>query len=345
MNFHRISSIFFSVFALFCFCTLSAQAFAEDLKREKFFESELQNFEDSGYETSVKNLFTSYEKSFGKIKLGEKKKVGIKVYSNSGAGLATPLPLLRAVIKELELRGYKKEQICIVDLSRRKLREAGFLPTYTKMLEGAEDKFDEKSFVYDIDSGNFFHKDWFYDNPLMPKIYRFDKEYETRTTQENRKSYLPVPLFLTVDFWINLPVAFDIEGLGISGALANMTIWNMSNNDRFFRTPANAPIAVAEVAAIPELKDSLIFTILSLESVQYIGGPIFNAAYTLSEKRLLLSANPVVLDYIALEYINIARVKKGFQAISPLPVIFDYARQMQLGDYELQKIKHINADK
>jgi hypothetical protein len=118
----------------------------------------------------------------------------------------------------------------------------------------------------------------------------------------------------------------------------------MSNNERFFNAPANAPIAAAETAGIPELRDSLIFTIMSFESVQYVGGPIFNAAFISSTKDLILSANLTILDFIALEFINIHRARKGFQPITPLPPIFDYARQMELGDYETSKIKKINAD-
>ena len=317
---------------------------AEDAMRSVMFQSELADFSQASYSKSVGSLFSAYERAAGKkIAPGAKGKVGIKVYTNSGAGIATPVPLARAVVAELVRRGYDKKDVCIVDLNRLKLRECGFLPRYARLVEGAGDDF-EGSPVIDIESGKYFHKDWFYDNPLMPRVLKFDKNYASQVETEGRKSYLPVPLFLTVDFWINLPVAGDIPGLGVNGAVANATIWNMSNNERFLNAPANAPIAAAETAAIPELRDSLAFTIMSFESVQFMGGPIFNAGYVASTKDLILSANPVVLDYIVLDMINLHRARNGFETISPIPPIFGYARQMEIGEYETSKIKTINAD-
>lgn len=307
------------------------------------FESRVGSFDDFEYHESVANLFEAYELAAGKaIRPGAKKKVGIKVFTNMGPGLSTPVPLVRAVIGELEKRGYRRSDIYIVDLNRRKMRNAGFLPKHAELAEGADDNF-EGSPVLDIESGKYFHSEWFYDNPLMPRFQRPDRDYSYATNTELRKSYLPVPLFLTVDFWINLPMVTDLEGIGISGALGNATIWNMSNNERFFSTPANAPIAVAEVAAIPELYDSLLFTIMTFERMQYVGGPIFNASLTASSREILLSANPVILDYIAFDFINTSRASRGFKPITPLPRIFEYCEQMELGSYDISKMKRVNA--
>jgi hypothetical protein len=325
---------------LFAVCAKGA-----DAMRSVMIQSQLDDFSQAAYSKSVESLFEAYEREDGKkIAPAEKRKVGIKIYTNSGPGISTPIPLVRAVIAELVKRGYKKQDICIADLNRLKLRDAGFLPRYVSLLEGVADDF-EGSPVIDLDSGKYFHKDWFYDNPLMPRTLKFDKNYTSQSEIEGRKSYLPVPLFLTVDFWINLPAVTDIEGLGVNGAIANATIWNMSNSERFITAPANAPIAAAESAAIPELRDSLIFTIMPFETLQYVGGPLFNAAYTMSAKDLILSANPAVLDYIALDHINVHRARKGFETISPLPAIFEYAQQLDIGDYQPSKIKRINADK
>ena len=210
------------------------------------------------------------------------------------------------------------------------------------MRDGAEDSYSGVR-VADIESKQFFNNDWYYDNPLMPKNNRGMLKSIDLYNPELRKSYLPVPLFLTVDFWINLPVVTDMEGLGVCAAVGNMSIWNMSNNERFLKQPANASMAAAEVAAIPELKNSEIFTILSLERGQFVGGAIFNSRCTFSEKTVLMSANPVVIDYIAWETLNKYRRAFRFAQIDPMPPLLNYCRELQLGDFDFRKIERKNV--
>lgn len=311
--------------------------------RSVLFESSLPDFTPRAYDKVVSSLFKAYESEAGfKIKPGEKGKVGLKVYTNSGAGMCTPKALVDAVIFQLVNRGYKREDITIVDMSRRKMRECGFLPKLSQVRDGAEDSYSGVR-VADIESKQFFNKDWYYDNPLMPKNNRGMLKSIDLYNPELRKSYLPVPLFLTVDFWINLPVVTDMEGLGVCAAVGNMSIWNMSNNERFLKQPANASMAAAEVAAIPELKNSEIFTILSLERGQFVGGAIFNSRCTFSEKTVLMSANPVVIDYIAWETLNKYRRAFRFAQIDPMPPLLNYCRELQLGDFDFRKIERKNV--
>ena len=311
--------------------------------RSVLFESSLPDFTPRAYYKVVSSLFKAYESEAGfKIKPGEKGKVGLKVYTNSGAGMCTPKALVDAVISQLVNRGYKREDITIVDMSRRKMRECGFLPKLSQVRDGAEDSYSGVR-VADIESKQFFNKDWYYDNPLMPKNNRGMLKSIDLYNPELRKSYLPVPLFLTVDFWINLPVVTDMEGLGVCAAVGNMSIWNMSNNERFLKQPANASMAAAEVAAIPELKNSEIFTILSLERGQFVGGAIFNSRCTFSEKTVLMSANPVVIDYIAWETLNKYRRAFRFAQIDPMPPLLNYCRELQLGDFDFRKIERKNV--
>jgi len=305
------------------------------------FECRVANFEPSDYSAAVAGLFTSFEKTAGKnIRRGAKGKVGLKIYTNSGAGIHTPKALIEAVIAELGRRGYKREEVWLVDLSRRKLRDCGFLPKLSEKQAGAPDDY-QGSPVADLESGKYFDKRWFYDSPLQPRLYRNTMAPEVIYDPELRKSMLPVPLFFTFDFWINLPVITELPGLGVSGAIGNISIWNVSNQERFLNSPANAPMAAAEMCAVPEMRDGYLFTIMTFEQVQYAGGAIFNSRATGSEHFIMLSSDIAALDYVAWETVNKYRSAAGFPQINPVPPVLDYCSQLKLGSPDIFEHKRI----
>ncbi|HEY4300756.1 MAG TPA: DUF362 domain-containing protein, partial [Candidatus Didemnitutus sp.] len=207
--------------------------------------------------------------------------------------------------------------------------------------------------LYVLESGKFYDPSWFYDSPLPSRFDPIsnDRAVETAargknstTTEEDRKSFLATPLFLDADFWINLPVYTDHPVLGINGALVNATLWNASNTYRFFKSPATAPAAVAEMAAIPELREGWALTITSLELYQFIGGPYFNSLYTVSEPKLWMSADPVVLDALMLERLNNARKHAGFDPIdSEDSRVLDFAAQLGVGSRDTTKVPWIEV--
>ncbi|HVW21261.1 MAG TPA: DUF362 domain-containing protein [Opitutaceae bacterium] len=289
-------------------------------------EADLANFEQPDYNTAVEDLISRFEKARGKpLAPGPKKKVGLKVYTDSGPGLETPIPLVKAVIAALERRGFEDRNIFLVGLNALRLRMTGYLPS----LVTGKSPFKGNP-IYVLESGRFYDPVWFYPSPLPD---RFDpifaqqqtKDYSNNSTkEEDRNSFLDTLLFLDADYWINLPVYTDHPTLGVNGALVNATLWNASNTARFFRSPANAPAAVAEMSAIPELRQTWVFTIASLEEYQYIGGPFFNSLYTASEPRVWLSADPVMMDSLMRARMNRHRLEDGFNPISPdIPTLED----------------------
>ncbi len=289
--------------------------------RAYFFDYALPDFSQKAYADAVPALFSAYEKNTGrKLSPREKKKVALKIYTASGKGLATPPALTRAVRDEVVRRGFSKENILLVDLSEKSLRKSGYLPPFRR----GNDVW-EGSPVVALDTGNFYNEKWFIENPLPSREAYLPDATAWDDAANDRKSFLPVPLLFDVDFWINLPVAADSVAIGVSGALANATLWNVSNQRRFLDNPANAAVAAVSIATIPEFKATFELTVLSLEKYQFIGGANFNENYTASEKHLWLSANPVILDYLLWQRMNALRVKRGFDPILPEPVVFAMA--------------------
>lgn len=310
--------------------------------RKFIFECEPKEFSAEAYGRSVENLLAAYEKNTGrKLMPGEHKKVALKIYTASGRGLETPKDLTRAVRTALENRGFSRENILLVDLSERQLRLAGYLPPFRKK----NDFFWEDSPVIALDTGKHYHEKWFYENNLPTREFATGTESEWEDIANERKSFLPIPLLFDVDFWINLPVACDSPAIGVCAALGNATLWNAGNQKRFLDNPANAVHMAVSIATIPELRAKFELSILSLEKYQFIGGPVFNENYTLSEKQIWMSANPVILDFLIWQRMNRARAARGFKPIFPEPPLFSSASKGEhsLGSCIVSELKLVRV--
>lgn len=275
-------------------------------------------------------LFLAYEKEVAKsIQPGAKHKVGLKLYTDSGPGLCTPHNLVRATILSLKKRGYLEKDIFILDQSEHKIRESKFLPPNSV----GGNSFENVP-IYALDSGRYFNPEWFYISPLPRKIFTV----KLNPNDDDLNSMLPVTLFHDCDFWINLPMVSSHEATGVSGSVANATLFNISNADRYFDNPHHAQLAMAEIAAIPELRESLAFNILCLEDYQSVAGSMYNAHYCGSEPLIWLSTNMVALDYKMYEKINKLRKQQKLHPIEPMPPFLDYCKQLKIGDYNNLKI-------
>lgn len=306
-------------------------------------ETQLRSFDEATYVDQVEKMISAFEQATGrKLAPGPKKKAGLKIYADSGPGLATPVPLVKAVISALKRRGFEHSNIFLVGLNALRLRMTGYLPS----LVSGETPFYGNP-VYVLESGRYYDPLWFYDSPLPQRFDPIFAEQQTKgvspdsTKDQDRKSFLATPLFLDADFWINIPVYSDHPTLGVNGALVNATLWNASNTARFFRSPANAPAAVAEMSAIPELRQTWMFTIASLQHYQFIGGPFFNSLYTVSEPVLWLSTDPVMMDALARDRMNGHRKKNGFEPINEEIRTLEFAETLGVGSTKTKHAKMI----
>lgn len=329
-------------------CGAYASFWSHEEERKPFldrvWEAGLPDFSPGTYREAVPALLAAFESATGKsLRPGPTGRAGIKVYTQSGPGLATPHALTAAVIESLVERGFARSDLILVDANPSSMRESGYLPPLGAL--------DRRPLylgvpVLALDTDAYWDLNWYYDNPLPAYTLRgFAREVLGEIHREpdpnDRKSYLPRTLLLEVDFWINLPVGLDHPATGVMGALGNATLWNVSNRERFFASPSNAPIAVAEIAAIPELVRSWAFTLFSLERFQIIGGPQFNSLYTRSHPSLLLAVNPVILDVLLLHQINLQRRDTTFRPLDPNLLLFEYAHSLGLGTPSRQRVQRI----
>lgn len=282
-------------------------------------EQKLGGFDDQQYSSAVEKLLGEFEKQTGVgLKPGNLRKCGLKISSQSGLGLATPKPLIRALGQALEKRGFRRDSILLCDIRQESLRDCGFLPAL---------KTDAQTFegfpvvAFEIEAPEWAKdKKYCYENQVMPR-----PGTPLVAWGDNRISVLPKTFYDEVDFWINLPVLSDSKALGVYGAIASASLGCIANGERFNDNPANASKVAIEVCAIPELTQKNILNIISLERFQVLGGPSFDANWCKSEKTILASANPVILDYIGLNKINRGRTERNVEPIRPEPAIFSAA--------------------
>ncbi len=319
---------------------------AKKAPRDPVWQARLARPDEINYDRAVEELFSAFEHAtHHPLVPGPKKRVGLKVYTDSGPGLATPIPMVKAVIAALERRGFDNRGIFLVGLNQMRLRMTHYLPS----LVTGKTPFTGNP-IYVLESNRYYDPVWFYDSPLPERFDPILAQQQTQdvptssTTDEDRKSFLATPLFLDADFWINLPVYTDHQELGVNGALVNATLWNASNTARFFHSPTNAPAAVAEMSAIPELRQTWVFTLASLEYYQYIGGPFFNSRYTASEPIVWLSSDPVMMDALMRERMNHWRRVDGFEPISEEIRTLEFAESLGVGSTHVKNAILIPVD-
>jgi hypothetical protein len=319
---------------------------AEDEKKSIVLEYSLLNFEEA-YFDAVDQLMVEHEKLSGEMLVpGSANRVALKVNTRAGQGLSTPLNLVRAMIESLESRGFERHSILIVDFSRFNLKNAGF---YEEDKDGAF--YFEDCPVLALDSLQYFEPDWYYDSPIPPllKDRPFNQGYgfsflDNEETSSFRKSFLPIPLLFEVDFWINLAVGVEDPALGIDGALANASLWNVSNHLRFLANQSTAAVATAEILGIPEFNQHLKLHVVALEEFQFIGGPFYNSLYSRVQPKLWMSSDPVALDCLLVDLMNQERRENGFNELPTPNLQLSYASEIGLGEDSIESIviKNIN---
>jgi len=98
------------------------------------------------------------------------------------------------------------------------------------------------------------------------------------------------------------------------------------------------------MSAIPELRQTWMFTITSLEHYQYIGGPFFNSLYSKTEPLIWLSTDPVMLDALMRDKIDRARRANGFENISEEIRTLEFAETLGVGSTRIKKANIIEVN-
>ena len=213
------------------------------------------------------------------VRPGER--VGLKVNTIAGRGLSTNVQLVEAICERLQGAGIKAGDIIIWDRDTNELERAGF--------RSSTDASRVRCFGTDR--------------------VGYEDELATYGSVGSRLSKI---LTQNCDALINVPLVKDHGVAGITLSLKNM--YGVIHNPNKYH-PNNCDPYVADLNMLPEIRSKIRVTICDATTCGYEGGPSFNPGFSWKLDSLLLSQDPVALDYTGWQIIERKRAEKGLKTL------------------------------
>jgi uncharacterized protein (DUF362 family) len=234
--------------------------------------------------------------------------VGLKVNALGGRGFCSN-PLVEAICERLQEAGIRASDIVVWDRDSDELEHAGF---------------------HVSTGGNrvqCFGTD------------RVDYEQEL-VTYGSVGSRLSKILTQRCNLLINVPVLKDHDGAGVTIALKNM--YGVIHNPNKYHPNGCNPY-IADLNMLPEIRTRMRLTICDATTASYEGGPGYKPEYSWKNNALIVSQDPVALDYTGWQIIERKRAEKGLKTLegdgrAPRYIATAADRQHRLGTNDPKRI-------
>ena len=207
--------------------------------------------------------------------------VGLKVNTLGGRGISTNIEMVSAVCERLQQAGVKPADIVVWDRDTDELERAGFHITIG----------GDRVQCYGTD--------------------RVDYE-DYLSTWGSVGSCVSKILTRSCSILINLPVLKDHDGAGVTIALKNM--YGAIHNPNKYHPNGCNPY-VADVNMLPEIRSRMRLVICDATTAMYDGGPGFKPERSWKCNGLLVSQDPVALDYTGWQIIERKRAEMGLKTL------------------------------
>lgn len=219
-----------------------------------------------------------------KTKISRNAKVAIKVNCLAGKGLSTNKELVYSLIRKLVNDiGVNENNIIIWDRLNVDLESAGYQINTGKGIK-----------CFGNDYAGYSDEVYSY-GEAGSLLSRIVTEYS--------------------DIIINMPILKDHGIVGISGCMKNM--FGAIHNPNKYHVNIGDPY-VADVYSIPQIKNKIILHICDMTKMQYEGGPPFIPKYCENENGIIISEDPVAIDYISLQIIESKRKTHSLKSLKDL---------------------------
>ena len=207
--------------------------------------------------------------------------VGLKVNALGGRGFSSNLQLVEAICERLQEAGIKANDIVIWDRDSDELEHAGFhLSTGGNRVQ-----------CFGTDRVGY------------------EPELVTYGSVGSRLSKI---LTQHCNVLINVPVLKDHDGAGVSIALKN--VYGVIHNPNKYHPNGCNPY-IADLNMLPDIRTRMRLTICDATTASYEGGPAYKPEYSWKNNALIVSHDPVALDYTGWQIIERKRAEKGLKTL------------------------------
>ena len=254
-------------------------------------------------------------------------KIGIKVYSTSGAS-GTRRAVVEAIAQGLINAGIPPKQITIWDRRLADLRQAGWFDLAERLgvrVAGAmEAGFDEKQF---------------YETALLGKLVYGDHEFGKKSDAAGRRSFLSSLVTSNMTKIINVPPLLNHNLAGVVGCLHGLALGSVDNTLRFEADPDRLATAIPEIFALEPIADHLVLNIVDALISQYQGEERTLLHYSAAMNELWFSRDPVALDVLSIAELSNQRRTADAPPLRGSTEIFSNAALLDLGTADRSRFR------
>jgi uncharacterized protein (DUF362 family) len=210
--------------------------------------------------------------------------IGLKVNGLAGRGISTNVLLVEAICERLQEVGIAQKNIVIWDRLNTDLESSGF-----RIATG-------------LDRIRSIGND----------VLGYEEDLAIYGSVGSR---LAKTLTQVCDVVINLPVLKDHSIAGVTIALKNL--FGAIHNPNKYHLNVGDPY-VADVNMLPPIRKKVRLNICDALMAQYEGGPSYMPQWTWPFNGLLMSQDPVALDYVGWQILERKRAEKGMKSLQAL---------------------------
>ncbi|HUI05564.1 MAG TPA: DUF362 domain-containing protein [Verrucomicrobiae bacterium] len=257
--------------------------------------------------------------------------VGIKIDTQPGPLQSTRRPVVDAIAQGLCAAGVPGK-IYVFDRDPLQMRTAGYLVGDMSRLLPYQ--------VHSIISDTGWDPSVYFQSNLAGKLIWGDLLFGKEEGQYlSDRSHLPKLVTQTITKLINVPVLQDHDACGLMGCLYNVSLGMADNTRRFETMGQHGDPMIAQICALPPVRQKLVLNIMDGLLAGYAGGPDFKPQYSWNYGALYFSADPVAIDSLCVEALDAKRREANVPPIGSRANHIATAAHLGLGQNERPKIE------